>query len=106
MPIYFFLTEKSFALANQTADKNGGLLLIETTVDDVKYVLIHIYNYNTESQQLLTLTELHKILQNVDDIGNKNIIIWDDFNFHFNSKLEVKGKGGRGTLKKIYRKND
>ena len=63
------------ALANQTADKNGGLLLIEATVDDVKYVLIHIYNYNTESQQLLTLTELHKILQNVDDIGNKNIII-------------------------------
>ena len=42
MPIYFFLTEKSFALANQTADKNGGLLLIEATVDDVKYVLINI----------------------------------------------------------------
>ena len=89
---------KSFVLANQTADKNGRLLLIEAIVDDVKFVLINIYNCNTESQKLLTLTELHKILQNVDDIGNKNIIIGGDFNFHFNSKLET--KGGKPTLKK------
>ena len=67
-------------------------------VDDVKFVLINIYNCNTESKQLLTLTELHKILQNVDDIGNKNIIIGGDFNFHINSKLEA--KRGKPTLKK------
>ena len=89
---------KSFVLTNQTADKNGRLLLIEAIVDDAKFILINIYNCNTESQQLLTLTELHKILQNVDDIGNKNIIIGGDFNFHFNSKLEA--KGGKPTLKK------
>ena len=94
-----YVGSKSFVLANQTADKNGRLLLIEAIVDDVKFVLINIYNCNTESQQLLTLTELHKILQNVDDIGNKNIIIGEDFNFHFNSKLEA--KGGKPTLKKI-----
>ena len=76
MAIYFFLTEKanscgvgigyvgskSFALANQTADKNGHLLLIEAIVDDVKFVLINTHNFNTESQQLLTLTELYKTL--------------------------------------------
>ena len=60
--------------------------MIEAIVDDVKFVLINIYNCNTESQQLLTLTKLHKILQNVDDIGNKNIIIGEDYNFYFNSK--------------------
>ena len=60
--------------------------------------MINIYNCNTESQQLLTLTELHKVLQNVDDIGKKNIIIGEDFNFPFNSKLEA--KGGKPTLKK------
>ena len=60
-----YVASKSFTLANQTADKNGCLLLIDAIVDDVKFVLINIYNYNTESQQLLTLTELHKILQNV-----------------------------------------
>ena len=81
-----YVGSKSFVLTNQTADKIGRLLLIEVIVDDVKFVLINIYNCNTESQQLLTLTELHKILQNVDDIGNKNIIIGGGFNFYFNSK--------------------
>ena len=82
---------KSFVLANQTADKNGRLLLIEAIIDDVKFALINIYNCDTESQ-LLTLTVLRKILQNVDDSENKNIIIEGHFNFHLNSKLEAKGE--------------
>ena len=53
-------------------------------------VLINVYNCNTESQQLLTTT-LHKIQRHVDYIGKKNIITGEDFNFHFNSKLEVNG---------------
>ena len=57
-----FVVSKSFILVNQTADKNGRLLLIEAFVDDVKFVLINICNCNTEPEQLLTLTELHKIL--------------------------------------------
>ena len=70
-----YLGSKSFVLANQTADKNGHVILIEAIVNDVKFFLINIYNCNTESQQFLTLTKLHKILQNVDDIVNENIII-------------------------------
>ena len=57
-----FVVSKSFILVNQTADKNGRLLLIEAFVDDVKFVLINICNCNTEPEQLLTLTELQKIL--------------------------------------------
>ena len=85
-----YVGSKNFVLPNQTAYKNGRLLLIEAIVDDVKFALINIYNCNTESQQLLKLTELHKIPRNVDNIGNKNIIIRRHFNFHFNSKLEAK----------------
>ena len=68
----WYVGSKYFVLANQTADKNGCFLLIEAIVDDVKLILINIYNCNTLSQQLLTLTELHKILQNIVNIGNKN----------------------------------
>ena len=35
-----YVGSKSFVLANQTADKNGRLLLIKAIVDDVKFVLI------------------------------------------------------------------
>ena len=47
-----YVGSKSFVLVNQTADKIGRLLLIETIVDDVKFVLINISNCNAESQQL------------------------------------------------------
>ena len=93
-----YVGSKSFVLANQIADKNGHLLLIVAIVDGVHFILINIYNCNTESQGLLTLTKLHKIPQNIDNIGNKNIIIGADFHFQFNSKLEAKGV--KPTLKK------
>ena len=64
---------------------------------DIKFVLKNIYDCNTKSQQIFTLAELHKILQN-NNIGYMNIIIVEDFNFHFNSKLEA--KEGKPTLKK------
>ena len=66
-----YVGSKSLVLANQTANKYGRLLLIEAIPDDVKFDLINIYNCNTESQQLLTLTELHIILQNGGDNGNR-----------------------------------
>ena len=86
-----YVGTKSFVPANQTADKNGRLLLIEAIFVDVKFVLINIYSCNTESQQLLTLTDSNKIQQNVNDIGNKYLIIGGDFNFYFISKLGAKG---------------
>ena len=76
-----YVGSKYFVLVNQTDDKNGLLLLIEAIVDDFKFVLINIYKCKTELQQLLILTELHKILQNVDYIENKDIIIGGDFRF-------------------------
>ena len=98
-----YVGSKSFVFANQIADKNGRLLLIEAILDEVKFVLTNIYNSNTESQQLLTLTESRRILQNVDDTGNKNMKMGGRgvyYNFHFNSKLEA--KRGKLTLKKKY----
>ena len=45
-----YVGSKSFVLANQTADKNDHLLLVEAIVDDVKFILINVYNCNIESQ--------------------------------------------------------
>ena len=64
-----WVVSKSFILVYQTADKNGRLLLIEAIID-VKFVVINVCDSNTESQHFLTLTELHKILQNIYNAGN------------------------------------
>ena len=39
------------------SDKLGGILLVEATTDDIVFILIKIYNVNTELEQLDTLSK-------------------------------------------------
>ena len=91
-----YVGSKPFVLANETTYKNGGLLLIETFFDHVKFVLINIYNCDIEFQQLLTLTELHKILQYFGNIGNKNMTIGGILIFF---QFKIRSKRGKTNLK-------
>ena len=43
---------------NKISDKSRRILLVEATIDDMLFVLINIFNANTESQQLETLSDL------------------------------------------------
>ena len=76
---------KPFTLISQFTDKNGRIVVVEVNLDDDVFVLINIYNSNTETEQLLTLFDLNQILENVSDLRNKKVIISGDFNFHFDS---------------------
>ena len=93
-----YLGNKPFSLISQSKDNNGRLLVLEVEIDSEIIVLINVYNANTESEQLSTLSQLNDMLGNVMDIKNKNIILGGDFNLHFDSKLEA--KGGKPALKK------
>ena len=89
---------KPCSLISQIKDNHGSLLALEVKIDSEMLILINIYNANTESEQLSTLTQLNDMLTNVNNINNKNIILGGDFNMHFDSKLEA--KGGKPVLKK------
>ena len=69
-------------------DKSGRNLLVETTIDAAVFVLINIYNANTELEQLETLSDLVSILDKVKNIQNKNIVLGGDFNAIFDISLE------------------
>ena len=89
---------KPCSLISQIKDNRGHLLVLEVKIDSEIIILINIYNANTESEQLSTLTQLNDMLINVKNINNKNMILGGDFNMHFYSKLEA--KGGKPILKK------
>ena len=65
---------------------------------DTVFVLINIYNANTESEQLETLSDLVSIIDKVKDIQSKNIVLGGDFNVIFDISLE--SLGGNPCLKK------
>ena len=72
--------------------------MVEATVDETVFVLINIYNANTESEQLETLLDLVSIIDKVKDIQSKNIVLGGDFNVIFDISLE--SLGGNPCLKK------
>ena len=61
------------------------------TIDDAEYLLVNVYNANTEQEQFKTLQNLSVMLENCDSFCSKNVIIAGDFNLFFCKKLECKG---------------
>ena len=79
-------------------DNGGRILVLEASLEDKKYILINIYNSNTESEQMETLENLNRILNTIDYSHEKHIILGGDLNIFFDSSLET--SGGNPTIKK------
>ena len=56
------------------------------------FVLINIYNADTESEQLEILSDLVSIIDKVNDIQSKNIVLGGDFNVIFDISLASLGE--------------
>ena len=77
---------------NKKSDKSGRILLVEATIDDTVFVLINIYNANTEFEQLESLSDLVRIIDKVKDIQSRNIVLGGDINVVFDISLESLGE--------------
>ena len=72
--------------------------MLETKIFDEIFLLINLYKANLEYDQLTTSSTLLKLLERIDDISNKKIILGGDFNLFLDYKLEA--VGGNPSLKK------
>ena len=102
-----FVGTKALNILNIRRDNLGRILVIEVKIDDSVFVLINIYNANTESEQLHTLNDLINILETFEDIQDKSVVLGGDFNVIFNPSLD--SEGGKpvikmGTIAKLIQK--
>ena len=81
-----------------SADNKGRILILEISCNDTKYLLINLYNANTEADQLVTLDTLNELLDGHDIDGECHPIFGGDFNLIFDVLLDA--SGGNPTLKK------
>ena len=86
-----YLDKTSFILNEQKTGKGGIILILHIMLDADQYILINLYNANTETEQVKILEELQSLFKNLDNSQNKYTIFAGDFNIFFNSKLEAKG---------------
>ena len=65
------------------------------------FVLVNIYNPNTETEQVAALHDLDKMLETIKDLYDKNIVLAGDFYFYFYFfDTSVDSYGGKPTQKK------
>ena len=46
-----YLGSKSFVVKNKKNDGKGRILILDVTIDDNDYILVNMYNVNTETDQ-------------------------------------------------------
>ena len=65
---------------------NSPVVVTEASIDDATFAFINICNPNTETEQLLKLPRLGRLLENRQFV-NKNVLMGADFNFQFDSNF-------------------
>ena len=93
-----YIGTHNFVVNNQKTDNDGRILILDVTINDVNFVLINLYNANTETEQVSVLNILSSLLEKFDVTIEKNLILAGDFNLFLNSKLEA--KWGKPAVKK------
>ena len=78
-------------------DKNGRILILQVTIQGSNYILINIYNANTEQQQLTALNQLDEYLDTIEINRDTQILLGGDLNFIHDLLLDA--DGGKSSLK-------
>ena len=80
---------KSVIITKEISDNNGRILVLQVKTDDENYLLVNLYNSNTEPEQLETLHKLETIFLKFDMNEYNHIIFSGDFNIFFNASFEA-----------------
>ena len=59
-----FYGNLNICVKNKVNDNDGRVLILEATTDGSDYLLINLYNANTEKEQLTTIKNLNNLLKN------------------------------------------
>ena len=87
-----YIGTHSFVVNDQKTDNDGQILIVDVTIKDVVFVLINLYNVNTEKEQVSVLNNLPSLLKKYDITLEKKLILAGDFILFLDPKLDAKGE--------------
>ena len=86
---YSFFGNKSVTITKEVSDNNGRILVLLAKIDDEIYLLVNLYNSNTEPVQFEALHDLETTFFKSDVNEYNHIILLGGFNVFFNASLEA-----------------
>ena len=78
-------------------DKNERILILDVNIDEIRHVLVNIYNANAEAEEVQVLSESNELMKNINFSEETCMFLAGDLNVYFDSKLTI--KGGKPSLK-------
>ena len=75
-----FLGQFDVNVLNPMCDNKGRILILNVTIDVKNFVLINLYNPNTENEQVEALNILLTMMKTNDINENTNLLLAGDFN--------------------------
>ena len=82
-------------------DKNGRIQILTFEHKKKKFMIINVYNNNTEKEQVETLKKIDTLMGSFDDINEYSIIAGGDWNFILDKKLDAYGGSPKLKLHSI-----
>ena len=82
-------------------DNNGRIIVLEAEIDDEIFLLINLFNPNTEAEQVKTLCELERMLDIFSLDSYTNILFAGHFNCFFN-QLKFRGFWWQSSFEKEF----
>ena len=65
----------NFLVNKQVGDKNGRIFILDGNIDEIRYVLVNIYNGNNEVEQVQVLRELKEFMKNINFSKGNHIVL-------------------------------
>ena len=79
-----YLGNKKFSVNKICKDNIGRVLIIEAEIETGTFILLNLYNPNSETEQLQTLSNVDLLLSDFSLDDTKIIVFAGDFNLVFN----------------------
>ena len=83
-----FLGLKTLNIIDKKSHQNGRIL-VDVKLKEDKFLPVNLCNYNIESEQIKTLVTLNYLLEDIQKISDKKVIIGGDLNLVFDCSLEA-----------------
>ena len=87
-----YLGNKKLLVKKISKNNNGRIQLIEAETERERLILLNPYNSNSETEQLLTLSDVSLLLSDFYLYDTKNHSFAGNFNSFFKQKLEALGE--------------
>ena len=86
-----FSKNLDYKLEKYETDNEGRIQICSIILKERKFLIINVYNENTEKEQVILLKKLDSLLEKFNENLDHEVILGGDFNFIMDKTLDAQG---------------